>query len=88
MKRSVGLAALALVMALGQGIVAVPRVATAAEQAAEAVSGQVVKIDLDRGRVTVRGSDGKSYEFEASEETLKDMQVGDHIEAKRRPATN
>ena len=88
MKRSAGLAALALVMALGQGIVAAPRVATAAEQASEAVSGQVVKIDLDRGRVTVRGSDGKSYEFEASEETLKDMQVGDHIEAKRRPATN
>jgi len=88
MKRSVGLAALALAMALGQGMVAAPRVATAAEHVPEAVSGQVVKIDLERGRVTMRGSDGKSYEFEASDETLKDMQVGDHIEAKRRPATN
>jgi len=87
-KRSVGLAAMALAMALGQGIVAAPRVATAAEQASQAVTGMVTKVDLERSRVTVRGSDGKTYEFEASEETLKDLQVGDHIEAKPRPATN
>jgi len=88
MKKHFGFAAMALSVALGQGIVAAPRVATAAEQASEAVTGMVTRIDLERNRVTVRGSDGKTYEFEASEETLKDLQVGDHIEAKRRPATN
>jgi NADH dehydrogenase FAD-containing subunit len=84
MKRSLSLAAMVLAMALGQGIVALPQVATATEHA-EAVSGEVTKIDLERRRVTVRGSDGKTYEFEASAETLKDLQVGDQIEAKRRP---
>jgi Cu/Ag efflux protein CusF len=88
MKRSLDLAAMVLAMALGQGIVAAPQAATAAEHASEAVSGQVTKIDLERGRVTVRGNDGKFYEFEASTETLKDLQVGDHIEAKRRPEAN
>jgi Cu/Ag efflux protein CusF len=84
MRRSLGLAAMALTFALGQGIVAAPRAATAAEQASEVVAGVVTKIDLDRSRVTVRGSDGKPHEFEASAETLKGLKVGDQIEAKRR----
>jgi hypothetical protein len=87
MRRSLGLA-LALAVALGQGIVAAPRVATAAEQASEIVAGLVTKIDHDRSRVTVRSSDGELHEFEASAETLKDLSVGDRIEAKRRPTTN
>jgi ribosomal protein S1 len=88
MKKSLGLAALALAVALGQGIVATPQAATATEQASEIVAGQVTKIDHDRSRVTVQSSDGKVHEFEASAETLKDLKVGDRIEAKRRPATN
>jgi hypothetical protein len=87
MRRSLGLA-LALTVALGQGIVAAPRAATATEQASEIVAGLVTKIDHDRSRVTVRSSDGELHEFEASAETLKDLSVGDRIEAKRRPTTN
>ena len=87
MRRSLGLA-LALTVALGQGIVAAPRAATAAEQASEVVAGLVTKIDHGRSRVTVRSSDGELHEFEASAETLKDLSVGDRIEAKRRPTTN
>ena len=88
MRRSLGLAAMALTFALGQGIVAAPRAATGAEQASEVIAGTVTKIDLDRSRVTVRSSDGEPHEFEASAETLKDLKVGDRIEAKRRPEKN
>ncbi|HUG35762.1 MAG TPA: hypothetical protein VML54_02360 [Candidatus Limnocylindrales bacterium] len=87
MKRVFAMATIALALALGPGVALAPQSATATEQASEAVSGQVTKIDLERGRVTVRGSDGQMHEFEASPETIRDLQVGDHIEAKRRPAT-
>jgi len=86
--RNLGFAAIALAVALGQGIAAAPRAATAAEQATEVIAGEVTKIDLDRSRVTVRSSDGKPHEFEASAETLKDLKVGDRLEAKRRPEKN
>jgi Cu/Ag efflux protein CusF len=86
--RNLGFAAMALAVALGQGIVAAPRAATAAEQASEVIAGEVTKIDLDRSRVTVRSSDGKPHEFEASAETLKNLKVGDQLEAKRRPEKN
>ena len=88
MRKSLALAGLALALALGPGIVAAPQAATASEQAAEIVAGRVTKIDHDRSRVTVQSSDGKAHEFEASAETLKDLKVGDRIEAKRRPAPN
>jgi len=55
MRRNLGLGAIALTVALGQGIVAAPR------------------------------ADGKPHEFEASAGTLKDLKLGDQIEAKRRP---
>ena len=88
MRKSLALAALALTVALGQGIFAAPRAATEAEQASEIIDGVVTEVDHDRSRVTVRSSDGKPHEFEASAETLKDLKVGDRIEAKRRPETN
>ena len=87
MRRSLGLA-MALTIAIGLGIVAAPRAATAAEQASEIVAGLVTQVDLDRGRVTVRSTDGELHEFEASAETLEGLSVGDRIEAKRRPTTN
>ena len=87
MKKNFGIAALVVGIALGQGIVAAPRAATAAEQAAEVIAGQVTKIDHERSRVTLRSSDGEFHEFEASAETLKDLKVGDRIEAKRRPGS-
>jgi hypothetical protein len=52
------------------------------------IEGTVTKIDLDRSRVTVRSSDGQPHEFTASAETLKNLKVGDRIEAKRRPDQN
>ena len=60
----------------------------AAAQASDVVAGLVTKIDLERSRVTVRSSDGNPHEFEASAETLKDLKVGDRIEATRRPTTD
>ena len=87
MRTGLGLAAMALTVALGQAISFAPaRSAMAAEQTPEVVEGEVTKIDLDQSRVTMRSRDGTVHEFEASAETLKDMKVGDRIEAKRRPA--
>jgi ribosomal protein S1 len=45
------------------------------------IEGQVVKIDHNQGKVTIRASDGTTHEFQASAETLKDLKVGDRIEA-------
>ncbi len=51
---------------------------------AEKIDGQVVKVDMAQGKLTVRGSDGKTYEFNGSKESLQDKKVGDHIEITRR----
>jgi hypothetical protein len=48
------------------------------------IEGQVVKVDAAQGKVTVRGTDGTTHEFQASKETLQDMKVGDKIAAKPR----
>ena len=50
------------------------------------VEGQVVKIDPDKGKITVRATDGTTYEFEAAKETLEEYKVGDTIKAKLRSA--
>jgi hypothetical protein len=50
----------------------------------ERVEGQVVSIDQKTGRVVLRAADGKTMEFQASPETLKDLKVGDRIEARLR----
>ncbi len=50
------------------------------------LEGQVTAIDLNQGKVTVRGSDGATHEFQASKETLQGYKVGDRIEAKLRSA--
>ena len=39
-------------------------------------------VDRSQGKLTVRDSVGKDYEFRASNETLKDYKVGDPIKAK------
>jgi hypothetical protein len=48
------------------------------------IEGQVVKVDTAQGKVTVRGTDGTTHEFQASKETLQGMKVGDKIAAKPR----
>jgi len=52
----------------------------------EKVEGQVVKVDQAQGKVTVREPGGTVHEFQASAETLKDLKVGERIEAKLREA--
>lgn len=44
--------------------------------------GQVVKMEPAQSRFSVRESDGVVHEFQASPETLRDLKVGDRIEAK------
>jgi len=52
------------------------------------VEGQVLKVDMNAGKVTMRTSDGTIHEFQASKETLQELKVGDHIAAKLRNAPN
>jgi hypothetical protein len=52
--------------------------------APETVAGQIVNIDQAKAKITLRGGDGSTHEFQASPETIKDMKVGDRIEAKLR----
>ena len=50
----------------------------------DTVEGQIVKVDQDQGKLTMRAPDGTMYEFQASKETLQDHKVGDTIKAKLR----
>jgi hypothetical protein len=52
----------------------------------EKLEGQVVKVDMEGGKVTIRGADGVTHEFQASKETLQGYKVGDRLEAKLRSA--
>jgi len=52
------------------------------------VEGQVVKVNKEEGKVTMRASDGTVHEFQASKETLQDLKAGDRIAAKLRNAPN
>lgn len=49
------------------------------------IAGRIVEIDARQGRVTVQQSDGSTQEFEASAAALRDLKVGDRIEATLRP---
>src|SRR5215813_3875381 len=55
-------------------------------QTPEKVEGQVVSVDQNSGRITVREKNGMTHEFQANRETLQDMKPGDQIEAKLREA--
>jgi Cu/Ag efflux protein CusF len=50
----------------------------------ETVAGQVVKIDRNAKKLTMQSTEGQVYEFQASDETLKSLKIGDRIEAKLR----
>jgi hypothetical protein len=56
--------------------------------APQKVEGQVVNVDADQNKVTVKTTDGKTHEFQASPETVRDFKVGDRIEARLRNAVN
>ena len=52
------------------------------------VEGQVLKVNMQEGKVTMRTSDGTIHEFQASKETLQELKAGDRIAAKLRNAPN
>ena len=54
----------------------------------EKLEGQVISVDVGGGKLTLRGSDGKTHELQASRETLQGYKVGDRIEAKLRSMPN
>ena len=55
---------------------------------AEKVEGRIVKIDMDQGKMTLQGLDGKTFEFTAGKEALQDKKVGDRLEVTRRMPEN
>jgi hypothetical protein len=61
-----------------------PSCAQVKAAAPQKVEGRVVRVDAAGGKVTVAAADGKTHEFQASKETLQDLQVGDKIEANLR----
>jgi len=80
---SAGLAAAIMLwsgIALGQGT----PTGCGKKGAPEKVEGEVVSIDADKGKLTLRAADGSTHEFEASKETLQDYKLGDRIAAKLR----
>jgi hypothetical protein len=52
--------------------------------AKEKVEGQVVSVEPDKGKLTMRDADGTTHVFEASKETIQEYKVGDRIKAKLR----
>lgn len=53
-----------------------------ADVAPDTMEGQVAKVDADRGRLTLRATDGRMHEFQVSQETLAEYKVGDTMKAK------
>jgi hypothetical protein len=49
------------------------------------VDGTIIAMDRTGGRISIRDKGGATHEFEASQETVKDLKVGDNIEATLRP---
>ena len=53
-------------------------------RAVERIDGTVTNVDAQQGMLTLRGSDGTMHTFQASQETLQGLKVGDKIETKLR----
>jgi hypothetical protein len=54
-------------------------------KAPERVEGQIVEMNATQERIKVRDASGATHEFQASSETLRDLKIGDRIEATLRP---
>jgi Cu/Ag efflux protein CusF len=50
------------------------------------VDGQVVSVDQNAGKVTIKDKSGTTHEFQTSRETAQTMKAGDKIEATLREA--
>jgi hypothetical protein len=84
-------AALVIAVPLSAGVAAgqsKPSCDQAKAAAPQKVDGKVARVDKATGRVAIMASDGKTHEFQADKETVKDMKVGDRIEANLRSIPN
>jgi hypothetical protein len=77
----VGIVLIMVGLAFGQG-----KPADCKAPPKEKVEGQVVSVDTNAGKVTVKEKDGTTHVLQGSKETLQDMKPGDQIEAKLREA--
>lgn len=84
-------AAVVIAVPLSAGL-AVAQNKAACDQAKAAapqkVDGKVARVDHATGRVAITAADGKTHEFQADKETVKDMKVGDRVEANLRSIPN
>jgi hypothetical protein len=48
------------------------------------VEGRIVKVDMDRGMLTLQEPDGKTFDFQAPKDVLHDKKVGDRLEVTKR----
>ncbi len=49
--------------------------------APQKVDGKIVEMDRTSGRLKVQDKSGGTHEFQASQDTVRDLKVGDNIEA-------
>jgi len=77
---TIGLAAIATLVAWSGPVLAQPK----PDCTPHMVEGRVVKVDTAQGKLTIQGSDGQTYEFNAPKEVLQDKKVGDQLEVKKR----
>jgi hypothetical protein len=56
--------------------------------APQRIEGQVVRVDPNQAKLTIKANDGTTHEFQASQEMIRDFKVGDRIEAQLRGAAN
>jgi Cu/Ag efflux protein CusF len=83
--------ALAVVLALAGGVTPLAAqtrsespAASPSAAAPEKIEGTVTEIDQKSGTVTLRGEDGKTFQFRGDADTLRDLKVGQKIELTRR----
>lgn len=50
------------------------------------IEGQVIKVEPEQGKVSIRAADGTTHEFQATKETLQGYKAGDVIKANLRTA--
>lgn len=74
------------------GLVLIPQAALSGEVSGNCekagspsqLEGRVVKVDIERGKISIQEANGTIHEFEASKETLEEYKAGDTIKAKLR----
>jgi hypothetical protein len=91
---TVTLAALLATAAFGDGVALAqgkpaeqPAASLKTQAAPERIDGEVTGLDRESGMVNVRASDGRTHQFRGTQDTLKDLKVGDRVELTLRSQT-